>query len=140
MINITGYNFLHRPKFHITIRVAEYDSPELEQPFGGAARDEAKARCVGGIWIKPCGASFDRVVANVDAGGDLAERMIKKGFGHPSRISDGKRKKYLHKLARKAIAKRRGLWADDVVVLPAHFRKDKNAKGKPRDEYLRDYR
>ena len=100
------------------IRLAEIDTPEIDQPYGTAARDILCAMICGrDVDIEPRGTSYDRVVGLIRIGGlDTSEAMVRAGAAWDYVRYDND--PVMPGLEQAARAGRQGLWADPASIPP----------------------
>lgn len=65
----------------VRVRLAEIDAPEIDQPYGTAARDVLCSLVCGRVVdVEPRGTSYDRIVGLIRVNGiDTSEAMVRAG-------------------------------------------------------------
>lgn len=124
-------------KIKTVVRMANIDAPELSQKFGPEAAKALTKKCSKEyLWLETGKAEkFGRTLGTLHYGQDINLWMVRRGFAHPY---NGAPKHYFL-AARNAIKARRGMWASNIIVDPALYRKDKSAKGMSRSKWLERY-
>jgi endonuclease YncB( thermonuclease family) len=124
-------------KVKSVVRMANIDAPELGQAFGPQALKALKKKCGGqfGWLFQGKIEMYGRTLGTLHYGQDINLWMVQQGFAHPYK---GAPKSYFS-AARKAIKARKGMWASNIIVDPALYRKDKQAKGMSRNKWLERY-
>lgn len=120
------------PNHSVGVRVtaAFYDSPELDQRYGHAARNALKAFIHGRTVQAGCHKKdrYGRLVCVIYYGTvDVNHLMIKEGYGHlyeayEHELSVSDRHRYIEAEIEAQTA-RAGLWRDSSVIAPWEFRK-----------------
>ena len=108
----------------VNVRIADMDAPELDQPYGGKAKD-ALVSLVGGreVQLELVGGDvYRRIVANVFVGErDVAAELVGRGLAWVRRAYAPAAR--LIELEDDARAARRGLWAQANPIPPWMWRK-----------------
>jgi len=116
----------------VTVHLLGIDSPEMTQPFGNEAKrfmtDLAGGKQVT-IDLRPVPENgIYSGVATLSDGTVLNREIVAAGLAWV-REEDGKTDRELAGLAAKAIAGKKGLWADPVPLAPWDFRRDARRAG-----------
>lgn len=109
-----------------TLRLAEIDCPEKNQPYGQAAKRLSQQLMQGKITYRVTGTDrYGREIAKVYAGDKyVSEELVKQGYAWVYRRYSGNQK--LIRLEGNAKSKRIGLWADPNPQNPSEFRRRNN--------------
>ena len=124
-------------KVKSVIRMSNIDAPELGQKFGPEAAKALTRKCSRQyLWLEQGKTEkYGRTLGTLHYGQDINLWLVKQGFAHPYTGAP----KHYFKAAVVAIKKRRGMWASNIIVDPALYRKDKKAKGMSRNQWLAKY-
>lgn len=106
----------------IKVRLAEIDAPEIDQPYGTAARAVLCSMVCGrDVDVEPRGTSYDRIVGLIRINGlDTSEAMVRAGaaWDYPQYDLDP----MMPSLQRAARAGQLGLWGNPSPIPPWEWR------------------